>query len=131
MCVEDNETKKLILSVHLLPVTGRSFVQPEASSSLLANAETKRVNFCVSSKQDLPQVDLCLNSFGYSSPALERSVRVRVAIFQPTVREQFLESLARRESGDEPNEAASHPIRSSRYVDQQTLMHLSNTHHPS
>ena len=129
MCVEDNETKKPILSVRLLPVTGRSFVQPEASSSLLANA--KRVNFCVSSKQDLPQVDLCLNSFGYSSPALERSVRVRVAIFQPTVREQLLESLARREPGDEPNEAASHLIRSSRYVDQQTLMHLSNTHHPS
>ena len=115
MCVEDNETKKLILSVRLLPVTGRSFVQPEASSSLLANAETKRVNFCVSSKQDLPQVDLCLNSFGYSSPALERSVRV--AIFKPTVREQLLESLARREPGDEPNEAASHPIRGSRYID--------------
>ena len=56
MCVEDNETKKLILSVRLLPVTGRSFVQPEASSSLLANAEA----VCVSSKLELLQVDLCL-----------------------------------------------------------------------
>lgn len=54
MCVEDNERKK---ADSFRPfVTGCSSLQPEASSSLIANAEA----VCVSSKLELLQVDLCL-----------------------------------------------------------------------
>ena len=90
MCVEDNKTKKLIDPFRPF-VAGRSFLQPEPSSSLLANAEAERLKFCVSSKVSRLATSRPLPELFIS---LERSV----AILKPTVREELLGRTLRKPS---------------------------------
>ena len=120
MCVEDNKTKTLIDSLRPF-VAGRSFLQPVASSSLLANTEAERVNFCLSSKLELPHIDLGLKkSFGYSSPSSEA--------WQSSNQQSgknYWEGLQESPAPSEPVDkrivlAASDPIRGSRHVERQT-----------